>query len=322
MKAALYPKYGPPEIIRLADIPPPVPIKGEVLIKVFATTVNRTDTGFRSAQYFVSRFFSGLFKPKMPVMGTEFAGKIEALGPDVTRFKIGDRVFGFNDTKMGAHAEYMVLPEKAAMTTMPKNWPYHLAAPLSEGAHYALNYVRATKIGKGTRVLINGATGAIGSAGVQLSKHFGAEITAVCATPHIELIKSLGADVVIDYLKEDFTQLDQTFDVVFDAVGKSTFGKCKRIMKPNGIYVSSELGPRFENPFLALLSPFKKGKRVLFPIPLPRISDIEFLRDLAEQGKFKPVIDRTYPLDEIAEAHRYVEQGEKIGNVIISVREE
>lgn len=319
MKAIIYTRYGPPGVARLTELEKPVPKDNEVLIKVHATTVNRTDCGFRSAEYFIVRFFSGLIRPKNKVLGNEFAGEIEAVGKEVSLFKPGDRVVGYNDAKFGAHAEYMVMPESGAMAIMPQHFSYSQAAPMTEGAHYALCDIRAAKIKSGQQVLINGATGAIGSAAVQLVKQVGASVTAVCHTDHVELVKSLGADVVIDYSKEDFTKLDRTFDVVFDAVGKSSFGKCKSLLTKKGIYLSTELGYLSQNPFLALVTPLLGGKKVLFPIPTSKKEDIVFLRDLAATGKFKPLIDRSYTLEEIVEAYTYVETGQKIGNVVINV---
>lgn len=319
MKAAVYERYGPPEVVRIAEVPKPWPKANEVLIKIHATTVNRTDCGFRSANYFVVRFFSGLVNPKNAILGCEFSGEIETVGGAVTSFRPGDKVFGYNDKTWGGHAEYMSMPEDGPITTMPSNIGFEEAAPICEGAHYALGDLRAAKIGNGQQVLINGASGGIGSAAVQLARYFGAEVTAVCNTKNLELIKSLGATNVIDYLTEDFTRRDHKFDLIFDAVGKSSFGQCKPILKDNGVYVSTELGPRYENPFLALRSPYSSDKRVLFPLPVISKKDVIFLKDLVENDYFKPVIDRRYPLDEIVEAYRYVETGQKTGNVVITI---
>ncbi len=318
MKAAIYTNYGPPQVVKVIDLPKPIPGDHEVLIKVHATTVNRTDCGFRSAAYFIVRFFSGLLRPKNQILGNEFAGEIEALGKNVTSFKIGDRVFGYNDKTFGAHAEYMTMAENESITTMPADFTYEEAAPLTEGGHYALCDIRAAKIKKGQSILINGATGAIGSAAVQLIKNLGAEVTAVCNTAHIELVKSLGADEVIDYSKQDFTKLHKTFDLVFDAVGKSSFGKCKSLLKQKGIYISTELGYMSQNPFLALLTPLFGGKKLLFPIPSITKVDVIYLKEMAEAGKYKPVIDRRYRLQQIVDAYKYVETGQKIGNVVIT----
>ncbi|MBP8755190.1 MAG: NAD(P)-dependent alcohol dehydrogenase, partial [Chitinophagales bacterium] len=288
-------------------------------IKVIASTVNRTDTGLRSAQYFISRFFTGLFKPKYKVLGNEFAGVIEQIGSSVSSFKIGDRIFGFNDTHFGGHAEYMIVREADAIATIPDTISFIEAACITEGAHYALVDIRAAKVQSRQNVMVYGATGAIGSAAVQLLKHFGAHVTAVCNTKNVDLVKSLGADVVIDYMQEDFTQTQQKFDFVFDAVGKTSFGKCKPILTKKGIYISTELGKNSENVFYAIITQFAKGKRVLFPIPTITKEDVIFLKELVISGKFKPVIDRHFPLDNIMEAHTYVESGQKTGNVIIDI---
>lgn len=319
MKASIYTKYGPPEVVKITNAHKPTPKDNEVLIKIHATTVNRTDCGFRSAEYFIVRFFSGLFRPKNKILGSEFAGEIETMGKDVKSFNIGDRVFGYNDKSFGAHAEYMLMQEDDAITTMPTKLSYLESAPIIEGAHYALCDIRAAKIKNGQQVLINGATGGIGSSAVQLAKYFGAEVTAVCATHSIELVKSLGADDVIDYTKEDFTKRTKKFDVVFDAVGKSSFGNCKAILKYDGIYMSTELGYMSQNIFLALITASFGKKKVLFPIPTINKADVNFLKNLVETGQFKPVIDRVYSLDQIVEAYKYVETGQKIGNVVIKV---
>ena len=321
MKAAIHTKYGPPEVVKFTEVEKPVPKDNEVLIKVYAATVNRTDCGFRSAEYFISRFFSGLFKPKFKTLGNEFAGVIEVVGKDIKSFQIGDKVFGYNDVTFGAHAGFMVLAENEAITKMPGNLTFTEAAPLTEGGHYALCDIRAAKVKSGQNVLVYGASGAIGSAAVQLVKHFGAKVTAVCNTKNVELVKSLGADFVIDYTKQDFTKTEQKFDFIFDAVGKSSFGKCKPLLTKKGIYISTELGKNSENIFYALTTPLFGGKKVLFPIPTISKEDVVFIKDLAESGKFKPVIDREYKLEQIVEAYRYVETGQKTGNVVITVIE-
>jgi len=319
MKAAIHEKYGPPEVLRVVETEVPKLKPNEVLIKVHYSTVNRTDCGFRSAEYFISRFFSGLFRPKNKVLGNEFAGEIVELGSDVSLYRTGDKVFGYNDSTFGANAEYMVVSEKAAMSILPTGKSFKESVAITEGGHYALVDIRAAKVRAGQHVLVNGATGAIGSAAVQLIKHLGAHVTAVCETKHVDLVKSLGADVVIDYTKEDFTKLNNQFDFVFDAVGKSTFGKCKPILKPKGIYISTEFGPGAQNPFLALLTPILGGKKLMFPMPFIKQEDIEYLKELVEQEKYSPVIDRVYPLEEIVEATKYVETGFKTGNVLIQI---
>ncbi len=319
MKAIVYTKYGPPDVLKLKEVDKPTPKENEVLIKIHATTVNRTDCAIRKAEPFISRIFTGLIRPKKTILGTEFAGKIEAVGKDVTSFKVGDKVFGFSGNDFGAHAEYMVMPEEGSLTTMPVNMTYEEVAPSTEGAHYALSFIRKANIQSGQRVLINGATGAIGSAAVQLVKYFGADVTAVCNTKNVVLVKSLGADKVLDYTKEDFTKDDQMYDAVFDTVGKSSFSRCKPLLKPGGIYISSELGYMAQNPILALVTPIIGNKKVMFPIPKHSDENIVLFKKLIEAGKFKGVIDRCYPLEEIVEAYKYVETGQKTGNVVITV---
>ena len=321
MRAAINTKYGPPEVVEVLEVDKPIYKDDEVLIKVYAATVNRTDCGFRSAQYFISRFFSGLFNPKNKTLGNEFAGVIEAIGKDVKSFNTDDRVFGYNDTKFGAHAEYMIMKEHEAITTMPHNLSFEEAAPICEGGHYALVDIRAAKLKAGQHVLIYGATGAIGSAAVQLAKYFGAKVTAVGNTKNIDLLNSLGADVVIDYTKQNFTKTDQSFDFIFDAVGKSSFTQCKPLLTKNGKYISTELGKNSANVCLALTTPLFGGKKVLFPIPTITKADVIFLKELVETGKFRPVIDRQYSLEQIVDAYKYVETGQKTGNVIITLNQ-
>lgn len=313
MKAAVYEKYGPPEVVRVKEIAIPQPKGNELLIKVYASTVNRTDCGFRSAEYFVSRFFSGLFKPKFSVLGCEFAGIVEDTGTEVTKFKNSDRVFGFNDETFGGHAEYMVISENKALATIPDSLSYEDAAPITEGSHYALESIRAAKVKAGDTVMVYGATGAIGSAAIQLLKHLGAHVTAVCNTKNVGLIKSLGPDIVIDYQTEDFTKTDIKFSFIFDAVGKSSFKECKPLLTEKGIYISTELGKNGENIWLALTTPLSGGKKVLFPLPGISQDDVNYLKFLVESGEFRPVIERHYNLDDIVDAYKYVETGQKTG---------
>jgi NADPH:quinone reductase-like Zn-dependent oxidoreductase len=319
MKAAVHTRYGPPEVVRVAEVEKPAAKGNEVLVRVHATTVNRTDCGLRAAKPFIVRFFTGLSRPRVTVLGNEFAGEVEAVGPGVTSFEVGDRVFGYNGSSFGAHAEYMVMPEDGLLATMPASLTYEEAAPSTEGSHYALSLIRNAKIQKGQDVLVNGTTGAIGSAAVQLLKHLGATVTAVCGSERLELVRDLGADRVIDYTAEDFTKDDQRYDVVLDAVGKSSFGRCKRLLKPGGIYLSTDLGPLSQNPVLALVTPLFGGKKVMFPIPKDEPEMVRYFKALIESGAFRPLIDRRYRLDDIVEAYRYVETGQKIGNVVISV---
>ncbi|HOZ86503.1 MAG TPA: NAD(P)-dependent alcohol dehydrogenase [Bacteroidia bacterium] len=317
MKAIVYTKYGPPEVARLLEVPRPLPKDNELLIKVYASTVNRTDSGFRSAEYFISRFWTGLLRPKHQILGCEFAGVVEETGAGVSAFSKGDRVFGFNDKTCGGHGEYLTIAETDAVTTLPDNFGFEEAAALSEGAHYALVDIRAAKVERGQNVLVYGATGAIGSAAVQLLKHFGAKVTAVCNTKNLALVKSLGADTVIDYQTEDFTKTENRFDFIFDAVGKSSFGQCKPLLTKKGIYISTELGKNGENIRLALTTPLWGGKKLLFPIPSINKQDVVFLKELAQKGEYNPVIDRKYNLEQIVDAYKYVESGQKTGNVII-----
>lgn len=319
MKAIIHKTYGPPEVVKLMETDKPLPKENEVLVRVHAATVNRTDSGFRSAEYVISRLFSGIFRPKHQTLGNEFAGTVEAIGNKVSIFKTGDKVFGYNDISFGAHAEYLVMHEDETIVHMPGNMTFEQAACLSEGGHYALCDIRAANVVPGQHVMVYGATGAIGSAAVQLLKHFGARVTAVGNTKNLELIRSLGADKVVDYTTEDYTLTSDRFDFIFDAVGKSSFGRCKHILKEKGIYISTELGKNWENIFLALTTPLWGRKKVLFPIPSIKKQDLIFLKELAEKELYKPVIDRYYSLEEIVEAYHYVESGQKTGNVVLKV---
>jgi NADPH:quinone reductase-like Zn-dependent oxidoreductase len=322
MKAAVHTRYGPPDVVRISAVDKPAAKDNQVLVRVHATTVNRTDCGFRAGKPFFVRLFTGLIRPKA-VLGSEFAGEVEAVGRGIRSFQVGDRVFGYSGlrhgSRFGAHAEYMAMPEDGLVATMPANVTFEEAAASTEGSHYALEMIRKARIRNGHDVLVYGATGAIGSAAVQLLKSLGAQVTAVCDTRNVELVRGLGADRVIDYTAEDFTKDEQTYDVVLDAVGKSSFGRTKRLLKPGGIYVSSDFGPLAQNPALALITPLLRGKRVLFPIPGDDQEMARYFKRLMESGEFRPVIDRRYPLDQIVEAYRYVETGQKIGNVVISV---
>ena len=253
------------------------------------------------------------------ILGTEFAGEVEAIGSGVTSFEVGDRVFGYIEGPFGAHAEYLTIREDASVATIPANSTVEEAAPSTEGCHYALANIRAAKISSGENVLVNGGTGAIGSAAIQLLKNLGAQVTAVCSTEHLALVERLGADRTIDCTAADFTKDDQTYDVVFDAAGKSSFKLCKRLLKPTGIYFSTELGPFPQNPILALITPLLRGKKVVFTIPKHDQEMMRYIGGLIESGAFKPVIDRRYSLTEIVDAYRYAETGQKVGNVVISV---
>jgi NADPH:quinone reductase-like Zn-dependent oxidoreductase len=323
MKAIVYTKYGPPDVLELKEVAKPIPKDNEVLIKIYATTVNRTDYATIRAKPFFTRLFTGIFKPKKQIPGTEFAGKIEEIGKNVKSLKVGDRVFGFNDQGSESHAQYMTISEDKGLATIPKNATYEEAAASTEGAHYAYNFTKKVNLKSGQKVLVNGATGAIGSAAVQLLKYFGVNVTAVCNTKNIELVESLGADKVIDYTNEDFTKDDEKYNFVFDTVGKSSFAKCKPLLIPGGVYISSDLGYMAQNVFLPLITPIIKpmigNKKTVFPMPTDIRGTIHLIKKLIEEGKFKAVIDRTYPLEHIVEAFRYVETGQKTGNVVIAV---
>jgi NADPH:quinone reductase-like Zn-dependent oxidoreductase len=318
MKAAVRTRYGPPEVVQVTDVEKPTPKNDEVLVKVHATTVNRTDCGIRAAKPSILRLFLGLRRPRRTIIGTEFAGIVEAAGKDVTSLKVGDRVFGYDERWFGAHAEYKSMRAGGALATIPSNLTYEEVAPGTEGSHYALGFIRKVKIQPGHDVLVNGATGAIGSAAAQLMVHLGVNVTAVCGTDHVDLVKGWGVDRVIDYMSEDFTK-EGSYDVVLDAVGKSSFGRCKPLLKRGGTYVSSELGPRCQNLLLVLITPLTGNKRVKFPFPRYNQEMIQHLGHLMESGVFKPLIDRVYPLKRIVEAYRYAETGLKVGNVVISL---
>ena len=318
MKAVQRTKYGSPDTLRIEDVEVPTPEDREVLVRVHATTINRTDCGILRGTPFPLRFFTGLFKPKLATLGTDFAGHVVAVGERVTIWKVGDRVWGFNDEGLGSQAEYMTIKVDEAIARIPEEVSYETIVACGEGAHYAYNFMNKVTIEPGTKVLVNGATGAIGSALVQLLKHRGAYVTAVGNTKNIELMKSWGTDNVIDYLKSDFTKNEERYHYVFDAVGKSTFGRCKRLLLPGGSYISSELGPYAENVYLPMMARLRGNKRVIFPIPSNCQRSVDFVTDLVRAKQFSAVIDRTYSIDQIRDAYHYVERGEKTGNVVVT----
>jgi NADPH:quinone reductase-like Zn-dependent oxidoreductase len=319
MRAVVRTSYGPPDVVRIAEVPKPTAKDNQVLVKVHATTVNRTDCGFRAGKPFFVRALTGLPRPRVTVLGTEFAGTVEAVGAEVTSFAVGDRVFGFKGLPFGAHAEFMAIPEDGFLATMPAQLSFEEAAPSTEGSHYALALIRKAKVARGQDALVYGATGAIGSAAVQLLKQFRAKVTAVCDTEHVGLVKGLGADRVIDYTAQDFTRDTQRYDVVLDAVGKSSFLRCRRLLKPGGVYLSSEFGPLAQNLVVALITPLGGGKKAMLNLGRDDPRMASYFREVLESGAFRPLIDRRYRLDEIVEAYRYVETGQKIGNVVVSV---
>ncbi len=323
MKAIVYHKYGSPDVLQFKEVEKPTPKDNEILIKVHATTVNRTDTAtIRAKPFIIGRLMTGLFKPNNPIPGTEFAGKIEAVGKNVSSYKVGDKVFGFDDSGSRAHAEYMTILEDKAVT-IPKNITYEQVAASSEGAHYAYIFIKKVNIKSGQKVLVNGATGAIGSAAVQLLKHFDVKVAATCNTKNIELVKSLGADKVIDYTTEGFTKDEEKYNFVFDAVGKSSFFKCSQLLQPGGVYFSTDLGYMGQNIFLplitAIIKPLTGSKKTASPNFTDVRESLLLIQKVIEVGKFKTVIDRKYPLEQIVEAYKYVETGQKVGNVVITL---
>ena len=326
MKAILHTKFGPPDELQLKEVEKPVPRDSEILIKIHATTVTSTDCNARNFT-FVTKvfrlparlFFFGIFRPRINILGIDLAGEIEAVGKDVKRFKEGDQVFGTPGIAFGAHAEYTCMPEDGVLTIKPANIAWEEAASVFLGAHTALFFLRDKgNIQAGHKTLIYGASGSIGTFAVQLAKYFGAEVTGVCSTTNLEMVKSLGADKVIDYTKEDFTRSGETYDLIFDTVGKTSFSRCKSSLKQKGIFLAALMDlPEIVQ---IIWTSMTGGKKVKGGVALERVEDLNFLKELMEAGKIKPVIDRCYPLEQTAEAFRYVEEGHKKGNVVIRVR--
>lgn len=318
MKAAVVTRYGSPDILKIRDVPKPAPRQGEILVRVHAAAVGRTDAGFLRAHPFIMRIFTGLLRPRRSILGMDFAGEVEALGAGVSAFKPGDRVFGICPSRNnGAQAEYVCVPENAA-EEIPANVKFDGAA-LCEGAFYAHGTLTGLGLKAGQSILIYGASGAIGTAALQLAKVLGASVTAVVSTPHLELMKSLGADRVIDYTAQNFARIGERFDFVLDAVGKTTYFRCRKLLKPAGVFAATDMGPGGSTLLLMIWSAITRSRRVVIPLP-GRISGFpKFLKDLMAAGKFRAVIDRKYPLDRIADAYRYVETGQKVGIVVIDV---
>jgi NADPH:quinone reductase-like Zn-dependent oxidoreductase len=324
VRAVVYNRYGPPEVQRLADVEKPVPKDDEILVRIHATTVNRLDCHTREANrssgllvMLLSRLVSGLLRPRQPILGSELAGEVEAVGAAVGEFAVGDHVFGMTGLRYGAHAEFICIREGALVAHKPSGMSFEQAAAVCDGGTNALWCLRQADLRKAARVLIYGASGSIGTAGVQLAKYFGADVTAVCNTKNLEVVRSLGADRVIDYTQEDFTQNGETYDVIFDAVGKHSFRRCRASLNPGGSYLATD---GFTNLTLALWTSWFGDKRVRFSLP-PRYTkkDILLLKELIEAGKYRPVIDRTYPLEDVVEATKYVETQQKTGNVVLTV---
>ena len=324
MKAILHTKYGPPDELQLKEVEKPVPKEDEVLIKIHATTVTTTDCNIRNSTFvptlflLPSRMQLGFNKPKINILGVDLAGDIEAAGVDVKRFKKGDQVFGTPGPPLGAHAEYICMPENGVLTTKPANMTYEEAASIPLAANTALYFIRDQgNIQAGQKVLINGASGGIGTFAVQLAKYYGAEVTGVCSTTNVEMVKSLGADMVIDYTKEDLTKSNERYDVIFDVVGKISFSRCKNSLKKKGIYLTTL--PTMAIILQTIWTSMIGGKKVKFGDAVPKVDNLIFLKELVEAGKLISIIDRSYPLGQTAEAFRYVEKGHKKGNVVITV---
>jgi NADPH:quinone reductase-like Zn-dependent oxidoreductase len=322
MKAIVYERYGPPEVLQLKEVKKPTPKDNEVLIKTHATTVTSGDWRVRSLNVpagfgLIMRLVFGVTRPKQPILGTELAGVVETVGKNVRKFKVGNQVFAFSDAAMGCHAEYKCMPEDGAMALKPANLTYEEAAALSFGGTTVLDFFRRGKLQSGEKVLVNGASGGVGTAAVQLAKHFGADVTGVCSTTNVELVRSLGASHVIDYTKEDFTQNGETYDVIIDTAGTAPFSRSKSSLKESGrlLMVLGGLPDMLRIPWVSMTS----SKKVVAGPAAGRAEDLRFLAGLAEAGEFKPVIDRCYPFEQIAEAHSYVDTGRKKGNVIITL---
>jgi NADPH:quinone reductase-like Zn-dependent oxidoreductase len=316
MRAVVHDRYGPPDVLRIEQVDRPVPKDDEVLVRIHATTVTRTDTGLRSAEYFTSRFVTGMLRPKQKILGVEFAGEVEAVGAAVTEFEVGDEVFGVKGS--GAHAEFVCIPESASLAHKPSGMSFEEAAAVCDGASLALACLRKAGPLERRSVLVYGASGSIGTAAMQLAKHFGARVTAVCNTKNVELVRSLGADVVVDYTQEDFTKNGETYDVVFDAVGKHSFRRSRRSLKRGGTFLETDLGFMWHVPIFVLLTRVG-SKRVRLGITKYTKADVLLLKELVEAGKYRAVIDRRYPLEDVVEATRYVETGQKTGNVVLTL---
>jgi NADPH:quinone reductase-like Zn-dependent oxidoreductase len=319
VRAVVHDRFGPPSVLRVEEVERPVPKDDDVLVRVHATTVNRTDCHLRAADPFLWRFFGGgLRRPAHRILGTEFAGEVAEVGAAVTEFVVGDEVFGVYG-KFGAHAEYLCVPESGRIALKPAALTFEEAAAVSDGALAALMTFRRANLRKGQRILVYGASGSCGTAGVQLARYFGAHVTAVCNTKNVELVRSLGADEVIDYLQEDFTKNGETYDIVYDAVGKHSFRRCRRSLKPGGIYAATDLGFMWHVPLLALLTKWIGDKKVSFEVTRSTKADVVFLKELIEAGNYRAVVDRRYPLEDVVEATRYVETQQKTGNVVLTV---
>jgi NADPH:quinone reductase-like Zn-dependent oxidoreductase len=311
--------YGGPETLSVREVPLPEPGPGELVVRVRATTVNRTDCGALWGKPYIFRFFVGWPRPRHVATGSDFAGEVTAVGPGVSRFAVGDRVMGFDDNCIGTHAQYVRLSDKTPMARMPDGVSFESAAASMEGAHYARNFLNKVTLKPGDEVLLYGATGAIGSAALPLLKQAGIRVTAVCAREHHTAIAARGADVLLDHTQADWHQAlrSQQFAAFFDAVGKRTFGEARQWLRPDGVYVSSELGPWAQNIWYSLVAPLMHGPKVRFPLPLDIPASLDLIVPLLASGQFIPLLDRSYPLGDIQQAFAYVASGQKIGNVIL-----
>jgi NADPH:quinone reductase-like Zn-dependent oxidoreductase len=330
MKAIVYTEYGSPDVLQITEVEKPVPGDNEIRVRVHATSVNIGDLWARNFKeitpskftmplplWIPSRMYFGLTKPRVHILGSEFAGEVEAAGKDVKRFKPGDQVFGYRGQSMGAYAEYLCIAEDGLVAIKPANMTYEEAAAVPYGALTALSLLRKANIQPGQKVLINGASGNIGAAAVQLAKYFGAEVTGVCSTARLKFVQALGADRVIDYTREDFTKNGETYDLIFDILGKSSFSECQNSLKPDGIYLLASF--KTKQLFQMVGTSRASGKKVICALSSENPKDLVFIKELVEAGKIKSILDRCYPLEQAAEAHRYVEKGCKTGSVIITV---
>jgi NADPH:quinone reductase-like Zn-dependent oxidoreductase len=318
VRAVLHDRYGPPDVLRIDDVERPAPNSDQILVQVHATTVTRTDCGWRSAKPFFIRLFTGLRRPKHRTLGMEFAGAVDAVGEAVTEFAVGDHVFGVK--AFGANAEFLCIRESSPVAHKPDGMSFEEAASVCDGACSALSCLRQAGLRQGQRIVVYGASGSIGSAAVQIAKHLGAaHVTAVCNTKNVDLVRSLGADVVVSYEQEDFAKRGETYDLVFDAVGKSSFRRCRRALKPGGIYITTDGGFMWHAPVLALLTKWIGSRRVKLGIAKYRKEDVVLVKELIEAGRYRPVIDRSYPLEAIVDATKYVETGQKTGNVVLTL---
>jgi NADPH:quinone reductase-like Zn-dependent oxidoreductase len=317
VRAVVHDRYGPPEVLRLEEVDRPVPKADEVRVRIHAATVSRTDTALRAAEPFISRFVTGLRRPRLRILGSDLAGEVEAVGAKVTEFVVGDQVFGINPWKFGTHAEFICMRASAALAHLPTGMTFEEAAAVCDGAILALNALRPARLHQGQRILIYGASGSIGTAAVQLARHFGADVTAVCNAKNVELVRSLGADEIIDYTQQDFTKNGRTYDAILDAVGKLSFTRCRGSLKRAGVYLATD---GLQNLVLAVWTAWIGDKRVRFSIP-PKFTkkDVVLLKELVEAGEYRAVIDRRYTLEQVVEATTYVETKQKTGNVVLTI---